>query len=69
MSALDQQQQLLQNKLQDLQQKKRCMDQLLAQLESLRSQRLHAMNNGTCCAPPSIDLNGLIQTVVVVNDH
>ena len=44
--ALDQQQQQLQDKLKDLQQKKRHMDQLLAQLETLRSQRLTVMNNG-----------------------
>lgn len=46
--ALGQQQQQLQDKLKDLQQKKRSMDHLLAQLETLRSHRLQVMNNGQC---------------------
>ena len=44
--ALGLQQQQLQDKLKDLQQKKRSMDHLLAQLETLRSHRLQVMNNG-----------------------
>ncbi|XP_076446756.1 uncharacterized protein LOC143284040 isoform X2 [Babylonia areolata] len=45
--AIGQQQQQLEDKLQDLQQKKHSMDQLLAQLETLRSQRLQGLNNET----------------------
>lgn len=45
-AAVGQQEQQLKDKLQDLQQKKQKMDQLLHQLQTLRSHRLQVLNNG-----------------------